>query len=74
MKQGDKVDIVFFLLKPGEKQLYSDLKKFISYEFNVPSQMATRKILSNNSKQGLSAASKIIMQMNAKLGHPLWLV
>ncbi len=36
--------------------------------------MATRKILSSRAKQGLSAASKIIMQMNAKLGHPLWKV
>jgi hypothetical protein len=61
-------------MKPSEKNLYGDLKKFITYEFNCPSQMATRKVLSPQSKSGLSAASKIVLQMNVKIGKCLWAV
>ena len=36
--------------------------------------MTKRKLLSrNNKKNGMSAASKIAMQMNVKAGHPLWI-
>ncbi len=36
--------------------------------------MIKRKSLSNNTKGVLSFASKIILQMNSKIGHPLWSV
>jgi hypothetical protein len=38
----------------------------------VPSQAIKRKTVSKQAKSALSAASKIILQMNAKLGLPLW--
>lgn len=36
--------------------------------------MATRQKLDNRQKGRMSVASKIAMQMNAKVGHPLWVV
>ena len=36
--------------------------------------MARRKLLTKQNKGALSAASKIVMQMNVKNGHPLWIV
>jgi hypothetical protein len=46
----------------------------VTFEFNCASQVTRRKLLSKGSKGGLSAASKIMMQMNVKSGHPLWIV
>jgi hypothetical protein len=36
--------------------------------------MIKRRSLSNNTKGVLSFASKIVLQMNSKIGHPLWSV
>jgi hypothetical protein len=74
LEENGKTDIIFFLLKPNEQKFYSDLKKCVFLEFNCPSQVVRRKLLSNQSKGALSAASKIVMQMNVKAGHPLWIV
>ncbi len=39
----------------------------------VPSQAIKRKTLNNQQPaRNMSAASKIILQMNAKVGLPLW--
>ena len=74
MRPEDKADIIFFLLKPQEERHYGELKKFIPPVFNCPSQFVRRKLLSRNNKGAMSAASKIVMQMNVKNGHPLWIV
>ena len=74
MGKGEKTDIVFCLLKPQEEKFYGELKKFVFLEFNCASQIARRKLLSKNNKGAMSAASKIVMQMNVKNGHPLWTV
>lgn len=72
MTKDDKNDIIFFFLKPNEQRFYGELKKYVSYTFNCPSQVVRRKLLSRNNKGAMSAASKIAMQMNVKIGHPLW--
>lgn len=73
-EKEDKVDVIIFFLKPFEEKLYSELKKFTSIAFRCPSQMIKRKSLSSNTKNILSFASKIMLQMNSKIGHPLWSV
>ena len=74
MKNGDTVDMIFFFVKPNEEKFYGELKKFVTYEFNCASQVSRRKLLSRGNKGAMSAASKIMMQMNVKAGHPLWIV
>ena len=72
--KDEKLDIIVFFLKPNEERLYADLKKYVSQRFNCPSQMIRRKSLSTQTKNVLSFASKIVLQMNSKMGHPLWSV
>lgn len=72
MKEGDQNDIMFFFLKPNEEKFYGDIKKFVAFNFNCPSQVTKRKLLRRDNKNAMSAASKIVMQMNVKIGHPLW--
>lgn len=67
-----KVDIIFFFVNPKEERFYGDLKKFVALEFNCPCQFSRKKMLSANQKGNLSVASKLCMQMNAKMGHALW--
>lgn len=74
MGKDEKNDIFFFFLKPQEERFYGELKKFITFEFNCPSQVTKRKLLSKGNKGAMSAASKIVMQMNVKNGHSLWIV
>lgn len=74
MKSGETPDMIFFFFKPNEEKFYGQLKKFVTYEFNCASQVARRKLLSKGNKGAMSAASKIMMQMNVKNGHPLWIV
>lgn len=73
-KLKNKADIVFFLVKPNEERHYADLKKFVALEFNCPCQFSRKKMVVGNAKGGMSVASKLVMQMNAKVGHPLWTV
>jgi hypothetical protein len=74
INKEEKLDIIIFFLKPNEEKLYAELKRFVSKNFNCPSQIIRRKNLSSNTKNVLSFASKIILQMNSKIGHPLWSV
>jgi aubergine-like protein len=70
----EKIDVVIYFLKPFEEKLYGDLKKLTSTVMKCPSQIIKRRSLSSNTKGVLSFASKIILQMNSKIGHPLWSV
>lgn len=38
----------------------------------IPSQVIKRSTLSEKAKNPMSAASKIILQMNVKIGFPIW--
>jgi hypothetical protein len=70
----EKLDVVIFFVTPKEERHYIELKRFVSAQFKCPSQMIKRKSLSENTKNVLSFASKIILQINSKIGHPLWSV
>ena len=63
--------VVLFLQKYEEK-IYGALKRFLINEARIPSQAIRRGTVSKKAKSAMSAASKIVLQMNAKLGLPLW--
>lgn len=54
-----------------EEKYYGELKKFITNELKLTSQGIRRKTITK-SKNPMSAASKIIMQMNQKIGGTAW--
>jgi len=68
------VDIVLLLMKPNEIKFYPQLKEFITSKLNVPSQFVKKTNLSSSNKNSLSIAAKVILQMNAKMGHSLWCI
>lgn len=71
-KNGAPQIVVLFLQKHEEKY-YGELKRFLTKEKKIPSQAIRRRTLSNQQPaRNMSAASKIILQMNAKIGMPLW--
>jgi hypothetical protein len=74
IKKDQNPEIFLFFLKPNEEKYYGDLKKFVLLEFDCPSQIVRRRTLNEKTKGVLSCASKIVMQMNVKMGHPLWIV
>jgi hypothetical protein len=66
-----KVDIIFFFVNPKEERFYGDLKS-CGFGVQLPLPISRKKMLSANQKGNLSVASKLCMQMNAKMGHALW--
>jgi hypothetical protein len=53
-----------------EERYYGELKNFLS-KMQITSQMIRRKTL-NHLKGAMSAASKIVIQINAKTGGVPW--
>ena len=73
IKQNGKPQIVVLLFQKYEEKFYGELKRFLTCETKIPSQCIRRRTLSNPQfARNMSAASKILLQMNAKLGLPLW--
>lgn len=62
--------VVAFIPKAGKNTVYKSFKKFCSQDRPVPSQVVVSASLYKNS---LSVCSKVILQINAKLGYSLWL-
>lgn len=59
----------------NEERFYPELKRFLTKKLKIPSQVIRKRTLSNPVQQkNMSSASKIILQMNAKIGLPLWQV
>ena len=74
-KLKNKPSFVVYFLKPFEKNYYDSLKMLTFELFGCPSQVIQRRILSRDNKKGvMSCASKITLQMNAKMGHPIWFI
>ena len=63
--------IVLYFSNPREKEFYGPLKQFITMELNMPCQAI---IKTNKWGKSLSVAGKIMLQINAKIGCPLWCV
>jgi aubergine-like protein len=64
------------LLLPGQKgkcTLYDDVKKFLLTEFPVPSQVVLVGTIAKG-KNLRSIVSKVLIQMNAKVGGIPWAV
>lgn len=57
-----------------DKQLYSQLKSHLIHKLQLNSQVITKKTLSAGAKGTMSKASKILLQINDKMGHPLYKV
>lgn len=74
ISKEEKMDVIIFFLKPNEEKMYPELKKYATMAYKCPSQVLRKKNLSTNTKNVLSFASKMILQMNSKTGHPLWSV
>ena len=74
-KLNDGVQMVVLLI-PGQKgksQLYDDLKRFLLTEYPIPSQVVLANTIARG-KNIRSIVSKILIQMNAKLGGIPWTV
>jgi hypothetical protein len=73
VEKNGKPQIIVLFFQKHEEKLYAELKRFMTKELKIPSQVVRRRTLSNpQPARNMSAASKIILQMNAKLGMPLW--
>ena len=70
-KNGTPQIITVFLGSIREENMYGELKRFLTNEIKCPSQFIRRKTL-GNPKGAMSAASKIIIQMNVKVGSVPW--
>lgn len=57
-----------------DKKLYENLKSTLIHKMHLNSQVITKKTLSADAKGALSKASKILLQINDKMGHPLYKV
>ena len=55
-----------------EKHYYGELKKYITNKLNLSCQAALEKSFTGHS--ALSVAGKIVLQMHAKMGVPIWTV
>jgi hypothetical protein len=57
-----------------ESKLYEELKNYCINELKIISQVITKKTLSARTNGAMSKASKILLQINDKMGHPLYTV
>lgn len=60
------------LFSPAEKSYYSDLKRYITNSLSLPCQGILKKTM--RGKNSFIICGKILLQMNAKIGLPLWTV
>lgn len=65
--------IVLTLLKPNEKRFYGNLKHLLLNQLGIPHQVVLTKTVDND-KRKMSVCSKILIQMNAKIGNAPWKV
>ena len=63
---------VLFILDNRKQHMYSDLKKFANNQLGFISQVVKAETI--RKKGGMAAASKILLQINAKLGGCTYLV
>jgi hypothetical protein len=48
------------------------MKNFLTCKYKIPSQVIRKRTVGSKSKNPMSAASKIIIQMNQKIGGITW--
>jgi hypothetical protein len=64
--------IVVFYLQPFEEKFYGSLKKILINKFGIVSQFIKAKTITGSRGGELSKASKIVIQMNQKVGNTVW--
>ena len=69
--KNGKPQIIVLYFNPPEEKLYGEMKRFITNELKIPCQAIRRRTITK-SKNPLSAASKIVIQMNQKAGGTAW--
>ena len=74
MKHHGIPEILVFILKDKEEKYYPALKNFCINELKCPNQFIRKRTLSKDSRGAMSAASKIGIQMNIKMGATPWAV
>jgi len=67
-----KPQIIILFFQNYEEKFYGELKNYITCELKLPCQAVRRRTVGKNAKSALSAASKIIIQMNQKIGGVAW--
>lgn len=74
-KVKDDVQMVVLILPgaKGKNSLYDDVKRFLLTEYPIPSQVVLAQTIAKG-KNLRSIVSKILIQMNAKLGGIPWAV
>ena len=70
----DRPQIVVLFVSPREERLYGPLKRYLINEAGIPSQVIKKRTVSKKGKSAMSCASKILLQMNVKIGLPIWKV
>ena len=74
VEKNGKPQIIVLFLQRNEERFYGELKRFITCELKVPCQAIRRYTVGPKAKSSMSAASKIILQMNQKVGGVIWRV
>ena len=70
---NEGIEMVVLLL-PGKKGvLYDDVKRFLLTEYPIPSQVVLAQTISKG-KNLRSIMSKVVIQINAKMGGIPWIV
>ena len=73
VEKNGKPQIIVLFFNPHEEKFYGTMKEFITCQLKLPCQ-AIRKKTVLKGKNPMSAASKIIIQMNQKAGGVAWKV
>lgn len=72
--QGDP-QMIMCVVSNNNSDRYSAIKKKLSIERSIPSQLMTERVVAPRNPRGLlSVATKVIIQMNTKLGNAPWKV
>jgi aubergine len=73
IKDGVQMVVLLIPGQKGKSTLYDDIKRFLLTEYPIPSQVVLANTISKG-KNLRSIVSKILIQMNAKLGGIPWAV
>lgn len=69
--KNGKPQIIVLFFSPHEEKFYGEMKRFITCELKIPCQAIRRRTITK-AKNPMSAASKIVVQMNQKAGGAAW--
>lgn len=73
IEKNGKPQIIVLFFNPNEEKFYGNMKNFITCDLKLPCQVVRRRTVLKG-KNPMSAASKIVIQMNQKAGGAAWRV